>query len=104
MLHTYAPMNEYGEEGAIPYLAIQFDDEVYNAVEEFKEKGTFTDSIEITTLFHRFYFKAKMKYYEFIMSFYALDHCDGLGKQWSLHCFPESVYRYKKRVKTYECT
>ena len=28
MLHTYAPGDEYGQEGTFPYLAIQIDDKV----------------------------------------------------------------------------
>lgn len=80
MLNTYAPIDEYGEEGTFPYLAIQLDDEVYNAVEEFKEKGTFTGAIEITTLSKKFYFKAKMEYYEYMMYFYGMDRCDGFWK------------------------
>lgn len=50
MLHTYAPGSEYGEEGSCPYLAIQVDDPVYMAVEEFKEKGTVTDALALTPL------------------------------------------------------
>lgn len=77
MLNTYAPTDEYGKEGSFPYLAIQLDDEVYSAVEEFKEKGTFTGAIEITTLSGKFYFKAKMEYSEYMMYFYGMDRCDG---------------------------
>lgn len=77
MLHTYAPEQEYGEEGKLPCLAIVFDDKVYCAVEEFKEKGTFTDAIELITLSGKFYFKAKMEYFGDIMYFYGLDRCNG---------------------------
>lgn len=77
MLYTYAPEDEYGREGTFPYMAIQFDDDVYNPVEEFKETGTFTGALEITPLSGRFYFKAKMEYYEYIMYFYGMDRCDG---------------------------
>lgn len=77
MLYTYAPEDEYGREGTFPYMAIQFDDDVYNPVEEFKEIGTFTGALEITPLSGRFYFKAKMEYYEYIMYFYGMDRCDG---------------------------
>lgn len=77
MLNTYAPFDEYGDEGAFPYLAIQLDDEIYDAVEEFKEHGTFTGALEITPLSGKFYFKAKMEYYEYIMYFYGMDRCDG---------------------------
>lgn len=77
MLSTYAPAGEYGTEGAVPYMAIQIDDEVYSAVEEFKEKGTFTRALEITKLSGKFYFKAKMEYYNNVMYFYGMDRCDG---------------------------
>lgn len=77
MLNTYAPESEYGREGTFPYLAIQFDDTVYMAVEEFKEKGTFTGAMEITPLSGKFYFKAKVEYYGYIMYFYGLDRCEG---------------------------
>ena len=78
MLHTYAPESEYGEEGTYPYLAIQLDDSVYMAVEEFKESGTFTSAMELTPLSGKFYFKAKIEYYGYIMYFYGLDRCDGV--------------------------
>lgn len=77
MLSTYAPEEEYGQEGTFPYLAIQLDDEVYTAVEEFKQTGTFTGAIEITPLSGKYYFKAKREYYEYIMYFYGMDRCDG---------------------------
>lgn len=78
MLNTYAPASEYGEEGTYPYLAIQIDDAVYMAVEEFKEKGTFTGAMEITPLSGKFHFKARMEYYGYIMYFYGMDRCDGV--------------------------
>lgn len=77
MLNTYALTAEYGEEGTFPYLAIHLDDEVYRAVEEFKESGTFTGAIELTPLSGKFYFKAKMEYYEYMMYFYGMDRCGG---------------------------
>ena len=77
MLHTYAPGAEYGEEGTCPYLAIQIDDSVYMAVEEFKEKGSITGALEMTPLTGKFYFKAKIDYYGDMMYFYGLDRCDG---------------------------
>ncbi|MCM1543119.1 MAG: hypothetical protein NC121_17925 [Blautia sp.] len=78
MLHTYAPDAEYGAEGSCPYLAVQFDDTVYMAVEEFKESGTFTGAMDLTALSGKFYFKAKTEYYGDVMYFYGLDRCDGL--------------------------
>lgn len=77
MLHTYAPFSGYGEEGTYPYLAIQCDDAVYIAVEEFKESGAFTGALELTPLAGRFYFKAKTEYFGGLMYFYGLDCCEG---------------------------
>ena len=34
LLCTYAPNDEYGEEGNVPYVAVQIDDMVYCAVEQ----------------------------------------------------------------------
>lgn len=92
MLSAYAPADEYGKEGTFPYLAIQFDNEVYNAVEEFKENGTFTGAIEITTLSGKFYFRAKMQYYEHMMYFYAMDRCDGFWENNGLCIVYPKVY------------
>ena len=77
MLHTYSPDEEYGEEGKVPYIAIQNDDDVYCPVEEFKEKGTFDGAIDLTPLGGKFYFKAKKEYYGDIMYFYGLDRLEG---------------------------
>ena len=77
MLNTYSPNEEYGEEGKIPYIAIQSDDSVYEPMMEFKEKGTFKGAISLTPLGGKFYFKAKKEYYGDIMYFYGLDRCDG---------------------------
>ena len=77
LLNTYAPADEYGQEGTYPYLAIQLDDAVYRAVAEFKKSGTFTGALDITPLEGKFYFKAKMNYYQHMMYFYGLDRCDG---------------------------
>lgn len=78
MLHTYAPDSEYGQEGAVPYLAIQIDEIVYTAVVEYKEKGTFTGAMELTPLSGKFFFRAKVDYYKDIMYFYGIDCCDGI--------------------------
>lgn len=77
LLNTYSPADEYGQEGTYPYLAIQLDDAVYHAVAEFKKSGTFTGALDITPLEGKFYFKAKMNYYQHMMYFYGLDRCDG---------------------------
>ncbi|MFR6099340.1 MAG: hypothetical protein ACLUIS_04475 [Longibaculum sp.] len=77
MLNVYNPNNDYCEVNKLPYIAIQFDDKIYNAVEEFKEKGTFKDAIELTKLTGKFYFKAKIEYYQDMMYFYGFDRCNG---------------------------
>lgn len=80
MLYTYAPNAEYGEEGTYPYVAVQLDDDVYNAVAQFKENGSFTGAMDLTPLNGKFYFKAKMNYFNYIMYFYGMDRCDGSWK------------------------
>lgn len=80
MLYTYAPNAEYGEEGTYPYIAVQLDDDVYNAVDQFKEKGSFTGAMDLIPLSGKFYFKAKMNYFNYIMYFYGIDRCDGAWK------------------------
>lgn len=93
MLNTYVcHENEYGEEGRLPYLAIQLDDDIYTAVEEFKESGTFTGAIELTTLSGKFHFKAKMEYYENMMYFYAMDRCDGFWENNGLCIVYPKIY------------
>lgn len=77
MLHAYAPLCEYGEEGMYPCLAILSDDVVYTAVEEFKETGLIKGALEFTALTGTFYFKARVPYYDNLMYFYGLDCCEG---------------------------
>lgn len=84
MLYTYAPNSEYGQEGELPYLAIQSDDTVYLAVEAFKEKGTFAGAVELMPLSGKFYFRAKTAYYNNIMYFYGMDLCGGSRKNLGL--------------------
>ncbi len=84
MLHTYAPFSLCGEEGADPYLAIQCDDVVYTAVEEFKESGTFSGALEITPLAGPFFFKAKTEYFGSLMYFYGMDCCGGSNENQGL--------------------
>ncbi len=79
LLCTYAPHNEYGEEGAIPYIAVQIDDAVFCAVEEYKENGTFEGAMEITPLSGKFLFKAKQEYFGDMMYFYGFEGEDGFA-------------------------
>lgn len=92
MLNIYAPAEEYGKEGTVPYLAVQLDDAVYSAVEAFKEDGTFPGAIEITALSEKFHFKAKMEYYEYMMYFYGLDRGDGFWENNGLCMVYPKVY------------
>ncbi len=73
LLCTYAPDDEYGEEGAIPYIAVQTGDEVYCAIEEYKESKTFDGVISIEPLDGLFMFRAKRDYYGDIMYFYGFE-------------------------------
>lgn len=75
MPHTYAPYDEYGEEGTYPYLAVQCDDAVYGAVEAYKEGGTVPGALELTPMSGTFYFRAKIEYYGSLMYFYGMDLC-----------------------------
>ncbi|MCI9121244.1 MAG: hypothetical protein HFG00_06955 [Oscillibacter sp.] len=78
MLYTYALSMDYGSEGTVPYLAIQCDDLVYDAVEAFKQTGTVEEALELTPLSGTFYFRAKMEYYGERMYFYGMDRCGGV--------------------------
>lgn len=77
MLNTYAPDSDEGEEGALPYFAVQMDDSVYSAVDEFKKTGSIKNALEVTPLNGKFYFKAKINYFGNVMYFYGLDRCGG---------------------------
>lgn len=100
MLNTYAPNEEYGDEGEKPYVAIQVDDSVYEPVEEFKKTGTFKGAIEITPLSGKFYFKAKKEYYGDIMYFYGFDRCDGFYENNGLcMVYPKAYVGTENEVK-----
>lgn len=73
LLCTYAPDDEYGKEGTVPYVAVQIDDMVYCAVEEYKESMTFEGAISIEPLEGKFMFKAKRDYYGDMMYFYGFE-------------------------------
>lgn len=92
MLSTYAPNSEYGDEGTYPYVAIQLDDTIYSAVDEFKKTGKIKNAIECTALSGQFYFKAKMSCGDDIIYFYGFDKCGELGLNSGLGMF------YKKAM------
>lgn len=73
LLCTYAPEKEYGTEGDFPYIAVQDCDEVYCAIEEYKENRTFKDAICIEPQEGMFLFRAKREYYGDIMYFYGFE-------------------------------
>ncbi len=73
LLCTYAPDDEYGKEGDVPYIAVQIDDKVYCAVAEYKESGTFGGAISVEPLEGKFLFRAKRKYFGDMMYFYGFE-------------------------------
>ena len=73
LLCSYAPLEEYGQEGKLPCIAVQTDDEVYCAVEEYKESKTFDGAISIEPLEGKFMFRAKREYYGDMMYFYGFE-------------------------------
>lgn len=77
MLNVYSPEDDDVENVNYPYIAIEMDDRIYNAVAEYKEKGTFTGAMDLTPLSGRFLFKAKMEYHGNMLYFYGLDRCGG---------------------------
>lgn len=77
MLCTYSPESEYGSEGDDTYIALINDDRVYDAGEEYKEKGSVSGTSDLVPLTGRFHFRAKMEYYKDIMYFYSFDGCGG---------------------------
>ena len=76
LLCTYAPGKEYGTEGDFPYIAVQDCDEVYCAIEEYKESQNFEGAISIEPQNGLFMFRAKREYYGNIMYFYGFEFDD----------------------------
>ena len=81
LLSTYAPDGEDGREGSIPYIAVQEDDAVFCAIEEFQENGTFEGAMEIEALSGKYLFRAKQQYYGDMMYFYGFVCEDGYWQQ-----------------------
>lgn len=73
LLCTYAPNDEYGCEGAIPYIAVQIDDVVYCAIDEYKRNKSFEGAIALEPLEGMFMFRAKKEYYDDMMYFYGVE-------------------------------
>lgn len=84
LLCTYAPNDEYGCEGTIPSIAVQTDDEVYCAIEEYKSNKSFEGAVNLEPLDGMFLFRAKKEYYDYMMYFYGfeldkIDYCELAG-------------------------
>ena len=73
-MNTYSADNNPSN---LPYVAVQNDNFFYDAVEAFKEKGTFPGAVDLVPLSGKFYFKAKKAYGDNMAYFYGLDRCDG---------------------------
>ncbi len=65
------------DDPCIADIAVIYDDQVYTAGEEYKEKGTVSDVLEFAPLSGKFLFKAKMNYFGDLLYFYCLDMCGG---------------------------
>lgn len=76
MLQVYSPDGENVNEGDIPYIAIQEDDDVYGGVGLFEETGRVDDASEVIPLSGKFMFRAKMEYDGNMMYFYGYKRCD----------------------------
>ncbi len=92
LLSTYAPYEEYGKEGSVPYIAVQEDDAVFCAIDEFKENRTFEGAIEIVPLSEKYLFKAKREYFGDIMYFYAFICEKGFWEQAALCLIYQKEY------------
>lgn len=71
LLASYAPGEEYGREGDVPYVAVGEDELVY----EYMNDGSVEGAIDFVTLKEKFLFKAKKEYYGDMMYFYAFERC-----------------------------
>lgn len=92
MLCSYAPYSEQGEEGVYPSLFIDADDCIYRAVESYKKTGSVNGALEFTEQNGKFYFRAKIRYYQkYLCCFYGFDREGGLWKNHGLcMVYPES--------------
>lgn len=73
LLCTYAPDEDYGHEGDFPCIGVADDREPYCAVEEYLATKTFEGAIFIEPLEGTFLFRAKRKYYSYMMYFYGFE-------------------------------
>ena len=103
MLSVYAPTAMDWNECTLPSVSIILDDKIYEAVEEFKEKGTITGAIELTALSGKFYFKAKMEYFEDMVYFYGVDRCDGYWENNGLCMVYQKEYVGTENERTLMC-
>ena len=71
VISVYAPDREDWSEADIPSVYVLMDDIIYNAIEEYRENKTYSDAISFEPAEGFFLFKAKIKYYDMMMYFYA---------------------------------
>ena len=98
---SYSPYSEQGEEGIYPSLYIGAEDCVYNAVESYKKTGSVNDALEFTELKNKFYFKAKIRYYQkYLCYFYGFDREGGACKNYGLcMVYPQSFLGTENEAK-----
>jgi len=84
LLSVYAPGEETGREGMLPYIAVQEDDAVFCAIEDFRERGTFDGAVELEALSGQYLFRARREYFGRLMYFYALASGQGYWEQAAL--------------------
>lgn len=73
VISVYAPDREDWSEADIPSVYVLMDDTIYNAIEEYRENKTYSDAISFEPAEGFFLFKAKIKYYDMMMYFYAFE-------------------------------
>ena len=96
-LCSYAPDSECGEEGIYPSLYI---DAACDAVENYKQTGRVNGALEFTELKNKFYFRAKIKYYEeYLCYFYGFDREGGRKNYGLCVVYPRSFLGTENEIK-----
>lgn len=73
VISVYAPDREDWSEADIPSVYVLMDDTIYYAIEEYREKETYSEAISFEKADGLFLFKANIKYYDMMMYFYAFE-------------------------------
>lgn len=73
VISVYAPDREDWSEADIPSVYVLIDDTIYSAIEEYREKETYSEAISFEKADGLFLFKANIKYYDMMMYFYAFE-------------------------------